>query len=157
MNINWCKQRLRSEVVPLWNRLFRVLHKTAERNSMVTHIPYSCDGEGASLSFPGPWGCPLSWSVTAFGARDLLAHQAFWILGDFYFVSAVVFVKPAVLPELKQKQQKRFCRKVGVFLARGGMTVGVQVDRWGAMVVSSEMSSGRSFYKKCNIIISAAH
>jgi len=56
------------------------------------------------------------------------AHWAFWVLGDFYFVSTVVFVKPAVFPELKQKQQKRFCSKVGVFLARGGMTVGVWID-----------------------------
>lgn len=153
MNINWCKQRLRSGVVPPWNRLFRVLHKTAKRNAVVTHIPYSCDGEGASLPFPSPWGCP---SLSIWCQRSP-AHQAFCVLGDFYFVRAVVFVKPAVFPELKQNQQKQFCSKVGVLLARGGMTVGVRVNWWGALAVSSETNPGGSFYKKCNTIVSASH
>lgn len=153
MNINWCKQSLRSEVVPLWNRLFRVLHKTARRNAVVTHIPYSCGGERASLPFPGPWGC----SSLSIWCQRSPAHRAFWVLGDSYFVSTVFFVKPAIFPELKQKQQKRSCSKVGVLLARGGTTVGVRVDWRGALAVSSETSPGRSSYKKCNIIISAAH
>lgn len=38
----------------------------------------------------------------------------------------MLFVKPALSPELKQKQQKSFGRKVGVFLARDGRVVGVQ-------------------------------
>jgi len=48
-------------------------------------------------------------------------------LGTFILSgSTVLFVKPALSPELKQKQQKSFGRKVGVFLARDGRAVGVQ-------------------------------
>lgn len=81
------------------------------------------DGEG-----PCPFLVPEADPLSVFGARDLFSTPGFLGPWDFYFVSAVFYVKPVVFPELNQKQQKRFCSKVGVFLARSGMKVGVQID-----------------------------
>lgn len=61
------------------------------------------------------------------------------------------------MPRAKTKTAEKIFGKVGVFLARSGMNMGVWVNSCGVLGASSEMGPERSFSKKWNIIISAAH
>lgn len=61
------------------------------------------------------------------------------------------------MPRPKTKTAEKIFGKVGVFLARSGMNMGVWVNSCGVLGASSEMGPERSFSKKWNIIISAAH
>lgn len=152
MNVNWCKQRLRSEVVSFWNRLFRVLHKTGKKPTVVNHVPYSYDGQRASSPFPDLWTCASLCPVL-----EISAQRGFLDPWGFFFVSTVGFLKPSACPKLKQNSRKDFWIKVGVFLAIGGMNMGVWINWWGVLGVSSETGPGRSFHGKLNIVVFAAH
>lgn len=79
---------------------------------------------GRELPHPFLISEPAPLSVSR--ARDL--STVFWVPGDFYFASTVDFIKPAACLELKQNSRKYFLIKVGVFLARSGMNMGVWVN-----------------------------
>lgn len=104
------------------------------------------------LPCPSPVpGLLLTEDAAALSSWDLFSTTGTFILSG----STALFVKTALSPELKQKQQKSFSSKVGVFPARDGIAVGVQAGWWGTQGVSRKVSPGSSFCKKCNKISAA--
>lgn len=77
---------------------------------------------------PCPLPVPGAAPLPVVDARDLFSTLGFLGPWGLLFCQRSGFVKPAVFPELNQKQQNRFCSKVGVFLARGGMALEARVD-----------------------------